>query len=51
MVGILAAQKVGIIDSILVGGVAAVGKNVSALKDLRSATEDIADDDDGCGSV
>lgn len=35
MVGILAAQKVGIIDSILVGGVAAVGKNVSALGGTR----------------
>ena len=35
MVGILATQKVGIVDGILVGGVAAVGKNVGALGETR----------------
>ena len=31
MLGVLAAQKVRIVDSVLVGGMAAIGKNVGTL--------------------
>ena len=36
MLGVLTAQEVGVVHNVLLGGMAAVGKNVGALVGIRS---------------